>query len=29
VLEFLRDWAPPHFYFHIVTAYDILRHEGA
>jgi hypothetical protein len=26
--EFLRDWALPHFYFHLVTAYDILRHEG-
>jgi hypothetical protein len=27
-LEFLRDWALPHFYFHVVTAYDILRHNG-
>jgi hypothetical protein len=27
-LEFLRDWALPHFYFHVVTAYDILRHAG-
>ena len=27
-LEFLRDWALPHFYFHLVTAYDILRHAG-
>lgn len=26
--EFLRDWALPNFYFHAVTAYDILRHEG-
>jgi hypothetical protein len=26
--QFLRDWALPHFYFHVVTAYDILRHEG-
>jgi hypothetical protein len=26
--EFLRAWALPHFYFHIVTAYDILRHHG-
>ncbi|MGO9451540.1 MAG: DUF1993 family protein [Candidatus Binataceae bacterium] len=26
--QFLRDWALPHFYFHIVTAYDILRHNG-
>jgi hypothetical protein len=28
-LEFLRDWSLGHFYFHAVTAYDILRHEGA
>lgn len=27
-LQFLRDWALPHFYFHMVTAYDILRHKG-
>lgn len=27
--QYLRDWALPHFYFHIVTAYDILRHNGA
>jgi uncharacterized protein len=26
--QFLRDWALPHFYFHVVTAYDILRREG-
>jgi hypothetical protein len=26
--QFLRDWAFPHFYFHVVTAYDILRHQG-
>ena len=25
---FLRAWALPHFYFHVVTAYDILRHQG-
>jgi hypothetical protein len=25
---FLRDWGLPHFYFHVVTAYDILRHNG-
>ena len=25
---YLRDWAFPHFYFHLVTAYDILRHNG-
>ena len=28
-LQFLRDWVLPHFYFHIVTAYDILRANGA
>jgi len=27
-LQFLRDWALPHFYFHVVTSYDILRHNG-
>ena len=27
-VQFLRDWAMPHFYFHVVTAYDILRHSG-
>ena len=27
-VQFLRDWAIPHFYFHVVTAYDILRHNG-
>jgi len=26
--QFLVAWALPHFYFHLVTAYDILRHEG-
>jgi hypothetical protein len=26
--QFLRDWSLPHFYFHIVTGYDILRHNG-
>jgi hypothetical protein len=26
--HFLRDWSLPHFYFHVVTAYDILRHNG-
>lgn len=26
--QFLKDWAIPHFYFHVVTAYDILRHNG-
>jgi hypothetical protein len=27
-LQFLRDWAIPNFYFHVVTAYDILRNRG-
>jgi uncharacterized protein len=27
-VQFLRDWALGHFYFHVVTAYDILRHKG-
>jgi uncharacterized protein len=27
-LEHLKDWALPNFYFHAVTAYDILRHNG-
>jgi hypothetical protein len=27
-LRFLRAWSLPHFYFHLVTAYDILRHNG-
>jgi hypothetical protein len=26
--QFLRDWALPQFYFHLITAYDILRHKG-
>lgn len=26
--QFLRDWGIAHFYFHVVTAYDILRHNG-
>jgi uncharacterized protein len=26
--QYLRDWALDHFYFHVVTAYDILRHNG-
>ena len=26
--RFLGQWGLPHFYFHIVTAYDILRHKG-
>jgi hypothetical protein len=27
-LHFLQRWALPNFYFHLVTAYDILRHNG-
>jgi hypothetical protein len=27
-LQYLRDWALPNFYFHVVTAYDILRNQG-
>ncbi len=27
-LAYLKDWALPNFYFHVVTAYDILRHNG-
>jgi hypothetical protein len=27
-LQYLRDWALPNFYFHMVTAYGILRHNG-
>lgn len=27
-LRFLSSWALPNFYFHLVTAYDILRHCG-
>ena len=26
--QYLLRWALPHFYFHAVTAYDILRHAG-
>jgi hypothetical protein len=26
--HYLTDWAIPHFYFHVATAYDILRHNG-
>jgi hypothetical protein len=26
--QLLRDWTLPHFYFHVVTAYDILRDCG-
>lgn len=27
-LQYLRDWSLPNFYFHVVTAYDILRNQG-
>jgi uncharacterized protein len=27
-LEFLQRWAIPNVFFHITTAYDILRHNG-
>ncbi len=27
-LQLLRAWSLPHFYFHVVTAYDIPRHNG-
>ena len=27
-LPFLQKWALPNFYFHVTTAYDILRHNG-
>jgi hypothetical protein len=26
--RFLCEWSLPNFYFHMVTAYDILRHNG-
>ena len=27
-IELLTDWSIPHFYFHVVTTYDILRNNG-
>jgi hypothetical protein len=27
-LQFLKDWSLPNFFFHVTTAYDILRHQG-
>lgn len=27
-LTYVRDWAQPQFYFHLVAAYSILRHIG-
>ena len=26
--EYAVNWVIPQFYFHLVTAYDILRHNG-
>ena len=26
--QYARDWALPQFYFHVITAYAILRHYG-
>lgn len=26
--QYARDWALPQFYFHVVTAYSILRAQG-
>ncbi|CAO3353283.1 DUF1993 domain-containing protein [Azospirillum palustre] len=26
--QFVRDWALPQFYFHVITAYAILRNQG-
>ncbi len=26
--EYAVNWATPQFYFHLVTAYNILRHNG-
>jgi uncharacterized protein len=28
-LNFLQNWAIPHVFFHVATAYNILRHNGA
>jgi len=27
-LQFLRHWALPNFFFHVTTAYNLLRHNG-
>ncbi len=27
-IDYLNTWALPNFYFHVTTAYDILRHNG-
>ena len=26
--QYLLTWVTPNFYFHVTTAYDILRHKG-
>jgi uncharacterized protein len=26
--DYLLHFSVPHFYFHVTTAYDILRHDG-
>lgn len=26
--QYVRDWALPQFYFHVTTAYSIMRHKG-
>ena len=26
--QYLLNWVYPNFYFHVTTAYDILRHNG-
>ena len=28
LLDYVRSWALPQFYFHLITAYAILRHHG-
>ena len=27
-LEHMQQWVMPHTYFHVTTAYNILRHKG-
>jgi hypothetical protein len=27
-LQYLRHWALPNFFFHVTTAYNLLRHNG-
>lgn len=28
LFEYVRSWSIPQFYFHLITAYAIMRHEG-